>query len=136
MYTPPRTKRVQDDDPITADDRNYLAAQIDSKTILVGPGLSADYRPQGTYIRLSNLVGNVIAQTSSGGIAARTGTTFPYTPGSAICELCYFDGAQIKDAGTTITVWNFTTAVVGASGNLILCKVVDGFYFVDTIDAC
>jgi hypothetical protein len=81
--------------------------------------------------------GPLFAKTPGGGITAMTGTAFPYAPGSATCEVGYFDGTLIQDAFTIATVWNSTTSIVGSGGRLVQCKqYADGSYWVDVIERC
>lgn len=76
------------------------------------------------------------AMTPSGGIPALSGTTAPYTPGSATCEIWKYDGTHIVDAGYTATVKNGVPTVIGATqARLVQVKTIDDALWVD-VDPC
>jgi hypothetical protein len=52
-----------------------------------------------------------IAQTSSGGIPARSGST----AGSASCTVCYLSSGSLSSTGSSITVYNWSQTAVGGS---------------------
>lgn len=78
----------------------------------------------------------LFAMTPSGGIPALTGTSAPYTPGVATCEIWKYDGTHIVDAGYTAQVRNSVPAAVGATQTrLVQVKTIDSKLWVD-VDPC
>ncbi len=70
-------------------------------------------------------VGALLCRTPGGGIPASSGTGFPYTPGSASCDVCAWSGSTLVDAGWNLAVYN--TSRTPISGNeLIQVKFVGG----------
>lgn len=56
-----------------------------------------------------------VARTPSGGISACSGSNFPYTPGSASCDVAAWSGSTFVDAGWNMTVYNTVDAAVAGS---------------------
>jgi len=75
--------------------------------------------------------------TPSGGIAARSGSSSPWTPGSANCTLCelYDDSGttKIRTTDTVLTVFNMAGLIGG--NKLVQAKLINGEWFVD-VDPC
>ena len=75
--------------------------------------------------------------TGGSGIGAATGSSTPWTPGSATCTKCevYDDSGTIKIRTTspaeTDTIYNSTNKTIAASV-LIQVKRIGGYLFVDT----
>lgn len=126
----------QPGDDVAAADFAALVYEIRRGTPVPGKGILIDVGPAGSVISVARQIANIFAKAPSGGIPAMTGTGFPYTPNSADCEIGFFDGTNIVDAGYTATVWNSTKSIVGSSGKLLQCKVIDGVLWVDTQDSC
>lgn len=83
---PHRTvRRVEPEDDITADDRNYLAEEIERLQIIEGVGIRVEATPLGQIVHAPTYPQYVGALTPSGGIAAATGS--PPTPGSETCQI-------------------------------------------------
>ena len=72
------------------------------------------------------------ALTPTGGIPAMTGSSFPFTPGSATCRLGEFDGTNIVDSGVDVTVWNGVPTMI-AGNKLIQVKLIDGTNHADVV---
>jgi hypothetical protein len=110
MYTR-TTKRVSDGDAITADDRNYIAAEIDRRNVVNGGGLDIEYATWGQRISIAGTFSNIrMVFTPSGGIpfatTATVGTVVTLTPGSANC----FDSTLDSSTGK----WTVDTSVTAA----------------------
>jgi len=55
------------------------------------------------------------AKTPGGGLTARSGSGFPYTPGSGSCDVAKWSGSTYVDAGWNMTIYNDVDVAVGAS---------------------
>jgi hypothetical protein len=75
----------------------------------------------------------LLCRTPAGGIAASSGTGFPYTPGSASCDVCIWSGVTLVDAGWNLTVFNTSRTAVAAD-ELIQIKFVAGRALADFED--
>jgi hypothetical protein len=75
----------------------------------------------------------LLCRTPAGGIPASSGTGFPYTPGSASCDVCAWSGATLVDAGWNLTVFNASRTAV-AGDELIQVKFVAGRALADFED--
>jgi hypothetical protein len=75
----------------------------------------------------------LLCRTPAGGIPASSGTAFPYSPGSASCDVCAWSGGTLIDAGWNLAVFN--TSRTPVSGNeLIHVKFVAGRAIADFED--
>lgn len=83
-------------------------------------------------------LGADIFLTPSGGIAARTGSSSPWTPGVATCTLCeyYVDAGTVKIRMTEITepIYNMVPAAIGEY-KLIQAKRIGGRRTID-VEPC
>jgi hypothetical protein len=122
--------RVEPDDEVTSDDRNYLAAEIEARTVIPGPGLEAQRTPAGTLLRVvmrGELLG---ALSPGGGINCATGS--PPTPGSATCQLYDLVGSgPWPSKGISDVVYNDYTSVTNSTGvaasTYVICyRAADG----------
>jgi hypothetical protein len=114
--------KVNPDEEITADDRNYLAAEIQKRDPLPGPGIKADRGPDGVVISAIAYEGMLGALIPSGGILACSsdGATQPtFTPGSASCQIYVFSNLKWKYAGYSRTVYNDMTSGPVAGSKLV-----------------
>lgn len=80
-------------------------------------------------IRLNMPATAMIFKTPGGGIAARVGTV----PGSAACNIQWFDGTNLIDSGIAETVYNQFATAFGAS-KYIQAKRIYSRWFADTED--
>lgn len=90
-------------------------------------------RRRGRYPSVPFQPAGRIFKTRAGGIPALSGST----PGSAVCDLYFFDGSSLSAAtGSYVseTIYNMSSAAVGAT-KFIQVKYIDGFWFVD-VESC
>lgn len=77
----------------------------------------------------------MVARTPGGGISACSGSNFPYTPGSASCDVAKWSGTTYIDASWNMTVYNTVDAAV-AGDVLIQIKFDDAGRPLQDVEPC
>lgn len=101
-------KRVDADDPITAEDRNYIAAEIERCVVVPGPGIFVEWGPFGQTVSAAESFSDIrMVLTQSAGIpyatTATVGTVVTLTPGSALCWDSTLNSNESWSTDTSVT---------------------------------
>lgn len=120
------------------DEHIYGFAKDDAKSLLSIAGKGTESEVILHQRVMGSKSGGAIFLTPGGGIGARSGSSSPWTPGTATCTLCeYYDDSgtiKIRTTSTTATVYNMVPASIGA-GKLIQAKLIGGRWTVD-VEPC
>lgn len=143
MLSRRKVARVLPDDPVTADDRNYLAEQIEIREPMPGPGVTMERTSFGVIISAStsSTSNRWFYTTSSITAATRTGTTVSNSvltlgSGSARQVNPSTDPTLIPDtAASDETIYNGLNGTI-ATNQFVFCNQQDDGKWLITIAWC